>query len=237
MRISAFTIAASLVALIAPANAQSYQTNFAGADIQLDIQTYQERKFARVVRQQTDFSCGSAALATLLTYHYGIPHDENTVFRAMWDAGEQDAIRERGFSLLDMKRYLNARKMLADGYSLSLEKLETIGVPAIALINADGYKHFVVIKGIQGDRILIGDPSAGLIVKSRSEFEAVWDGTIFFIRSYLDRGREGWNVAEDWAAHPEAHVDASPEFPTLQDRTFDYAAPIDSAFSISGVFR
>ncbi|RYF14189.1 MAG: peptidase C39, partial [Oxalobacteraceae bacterium] len=31
------------------------------------------RRFETVVRQQYDFSCGSAALATLLRYHYDDP--------------------------------------------------------------------------------------------------------------------------------------------------------------------
>ena len=40
------------------------------------IRSIQERKFDRVVRQQFDFSCGSAALATLLTFHYDEDTDE-----------------------------------------------------------------------------------------------------------------------------------------------------------------
>jgi hypothetical protein len=37
------------------------------------VKSMKERKFEQVVRQQYDFSCGSAALATLLTYHYENP--------------------------------------------------------------------------------------------------------------------------------------------------------------------
>ena len=225
-----------LAAFSASAQEDTYQTIYAGANIHLPVETYHARQFARVIKQQTDFSCGSAALATLLTYHYGIERSEDDVFRSMWEAGEQDAIRKRGFSLLDMKRYLAARDLLADGYSLSLDKLEEIGVPAIALVTINGYKHFVVIKGIRGERILLGDPSAGLVVRSRKEFEASWDGTIFFIRSYVDRGKQGWNTEIDWAAHPRGDVRSRPEFPTLQDTTLHTAYPVDSAFGISGIF-
>jgi uncharacterized protein len=39
------------------------------------------RKFKEIVRQQYDFSCGSAALATLLTFHYGHAIDERSPSR------------------------------------------------------------------------------------------------------------------------------------------------------------
>jgi predicted double-glycine peptidase len=227
----------ALWAMASSASAQlSYESNYAGASIRLPLTTYQDRQFARVIKQQTDFSCGSASVATLLTYHYGIPATEADVFRAMWEKGEQDQIRERGFSLLDMKRYLASIDMLADGYSLPLEKLEEIGVPAIALVDIQGYKHFVVIKGIRGDRVLLGDPSRGLIVRSRAEFEEVWDGTVFFVRSFLDRGRAGWNRDEDWAAHPAGRPADGPTFADIQGQQLDRARAFDSAFGFAGRF-
>src|ERR1700710_2401501 len=61
------------------------------------------RKFGTVIRQQYDFSCGSAALATVLHYHYGLPRGETDVFAGMWQDGDQANIRKVGFSLLDMK--------------------------------------------------------------------------------------------------------------------------------------
>src|SRR3982751_2740067 len=60
------------------------------------------RRFGTVVRQQYDFSCGSAALATLLRYHYEDPQTEQSVFLDMFRDGDQDQIRRLGFSLLDM---------------------------------------------------------------------------------------------------------------------------------------
>lgn len=218
------------------ARAQGFDFTIGGADIRLqDVQSYRERQFANVIRQQTDFSCGSAALATLLTYHYDRPHTETEVFRAMWDVGEQEKIRERGFSLLDMKRFLNSREIIADGFRIPLTKLEEIGVPAIALINVEGYKHFVVIKGIRGDRILLGDPSTGLIVRTVEEFTASWDGTVFFIRSFLAEGKLGWNRDSDWAAHPTSRPLDGPQVPDLADRVRLETYPLDSAFGVLGV--
>ena len=210
----------------------SYRTVFAGAGVDLDVETMQDRRFHRVVRQFRDYSCGSAALATLLTHHYDVPMDEAEVFVAMWQRGDQKSIRTRGFSLLDMKTFLVARGLLADGYELDLDRLAEVGVPAIALIEWNGYKHFVVVKGIGPDRVLLGDPSVGLVARSRSAFEASWDGTVFFIRSRAETGRAHFNLAADWQAEPTGPIRSGPGFRDLADDTLTTALPVDSAFSL-----
>ena len=58
-----------------------------------------------------------------------------------------------------MKRYLAAHGFEADGFEQPLDKLDEARVPAIVLINENGYHHFVVVKGVQADRVLIGDPA------------------------------------------------------------------------------
>lgn len=151
----------------------------------LPVTSMYERRFATVVRQQYDFSCGSAALATLLRYHYGLSVDEQATFIGMWSTGDRALIRNLGFSLLDMKRYLAGRGMTADGYQVTLSQIGTAGLPGIALINVGGYKHFVVIKGIDrglaGDSILLGDPATGLRRMTGPEFTRAWNGVLFVI--------------------------------------------------------
>ena len=151
----------------------------------LPVTSMYERRFATVVRQQYDFSCGSAALATLLRYHYGLAVDEKATFLGMWTTGDQAAIRKLGFSLLDMKRYLQGRGMTADGYQVTLAQIGTARLPGIALIDVAGYKHFVVIKGIDrglaGDSILLGDPATGLRRITGPEFARAWNGVLFVI--------------------------------------------------------
>jgi uncharacterized protein len=74
------------------------------------------RAFSRTWHQQYDFSCGSAAVATLLTFQYDRPIDETTVFKEMYAVGDQAQIRAKGFSLLDMKRFLESRGYTADEF-------------------------------------------------------------------------------------------------------------------------
>lgn len=164
-----------------------------------------EVAFRATLHQKYDFSCGSAAVATLLTYHYGKPVDEIEVFQWMYASGDQAKIRREGFSLLDMKRYLEHAGYVADGVKVSLDELARVGVPAIALVNDQGYRHFVVLKGLHGARVALGDPALGGRIVSRTQFEQMWVGGIFFaIRSHLDIAR--FNAPDDWGARLSAPV-------------------------------
>ena len=155
----------------------------AGGSYSVRVMSYRDIPFRSVVRQQYDFSCGSAAIATLLRYHYDRAVTETEAFRSMYDSGDQAKIRTAGFSMLDMKHYLESVGYRADGFRISLDRLAEMRVPAIALINRNGYKHFVVIKGVRGGKVLLGDPSRGLEVHDRAEFESWWNGIALAVRS------------------------------------------------------
>lgn len=172
--------------------------------------TLQEAKFSQVVRQQYDFSCGSAALATLLTYHYDRDTDEQAAFGAMYAAGDKEKIATAGFSLLDMKTYLESIGYSADGYQASLDTLENAGVPAIALINYRGYRHFVVVKGIKNGEVLIGDPALGIKYMPRGEFESLWEnGVLFIIKNRPEIGRQYFNQRAEWSLLARAPIGAA----------------------------
>ena len=155
------------------------------------------RAFRRTWHQRYDFSCGSAALATLLTYQYDQPTDEMDIFKAMFEIGDQAQIRTKGFSMLDMKRYLEQRGYIADGVQAPLDTLATVGIPGIALISDHGYRHFVVVKGVESAHVLIGDPALGTRVMSRKDFEHAHVGNLFLvIRSHRERAH--FNTLADW---------------------------------------
>ena len=173
-------------------------------DFQMRIESVEERKFATVVRQRFDFSCGSAALATLLHYHYGAKTTEEDTFRGMWADGDRDKIRKLGFSLLDMKRYLEGRGAKANGFKVNVAQIEAARVPGIALLTLDGYRHFVVVKGITNGEVLIGDPSLGLRTMPADDFIKAWNGILFVLDSELERGRKSFNAPDQWASYNRA---------------------------------
>ena len=172
----------------------------------LKLTSFAEFKFRSVIHQQYDYSCGSAALATLLRYHYRLPVDEAMVFKAMFDVGDKPNIEKLGFSLLDMKKYLASIGYQADGYRLSLDQIGKVGVPAIALIQVGTYKHFVVIKGVIGDRVLVGDSALGLRAVSADDFRQSWNGIAFIIHS-TPKGIASpvFNSADEWKMWAEAN--------------------------------
>lgn len=175
-----------------------------GATIRVPAVSIREARFQTVVLQQYDFSCGSAALATLLTYHYNRPTTEADIFVAMFNTGDQAKIQKVGFSLLDMKRYLESRKLRADGFKMDMEKLVKIGAPAITLVNINGYNHFVVFKGFENGEIVVGDPALGVRVYTEAQFREIWNGVAFLIRSEPTVGRENFNLDRDWRVRRKA---------------------------------
>ncbi len=187
-----------------PADAGSTSVRIAGGLLSIPVISVREAKFKSVIQQQFDYSCGSAALATLLSFHYNKPTTEAQAFEKMFEVGDQDAIRESGFSLLDMKNYLDTIGMRADGFRISLDDLDDAGIPAIALIDTGGYKHFVVIKGLDGGDVLVGDPAFGSKVYVRADFEALWEGIIFVVRDETKIAQSNFNIAEEWLARTRA---------------------------------
>jgi predicted double-glycine peptidase len=193
------SVLAALPALSGPVRAGEIRitSDQSGVSAAVAVRSWRDIPFRSVVRQQFDFSCGSAALATLLRFHYGQAVDEAVLFKAMWDVGDQAKIRKVGFSLLDMKRALAARGLKADGYRLTLDQLARAGVPAVALVTVGRYRHFVVIKGVQGGRVLVGDPALGLEIYPRGDFEKTWNGVVFLIHDGAS-GTPAFNRPSEW---------------------------------------
>lgn len=170
-----------------------------GANFNIPVKSFVERRFTTVYRQQYDFSCGSAALASLLTFHYDDTVDEQSVFIDMFQHGDQEKIRREGFSMLDMKRYLERRGYRSDGFKIDLNKLRSTGSPAITIINHNGYMHFVIIKGVDEYKVLLGDPAQGVKSMDRPEFEEMWGNRILFlIHDHRDPEVSYQKVYKEW---------------------------------------
>jgi predicted double-glycine peptidase len=174
-----------------------------GGSFSVPATSLKEARYRSTVPQQYDFSCGSAALSTLLTHHYGAPATEDVVFEEMFRLGDQQKIQREGFSLLDMKRYLEAHGFEADGFEAPLEKLANVGIPAIALINENGYSHFVVIKGLREGRVLIGDPAGGTRAMPQKAFHSMWTNQILFVITNRQEQAK-FNLVSDWRTVPRS---------------------------------
>lgn len=194
---------------LAPARAgQVMIPDVGGGMLSVPVASMKERRFTTTVRQQYDYSCGSAALATLLTFQYQYPVSEQDVFKAMWEHGDQAKISREGFSLLDIKQYLERIGYSADGYAAPLDKLAAVGIPAIVLIRDNGYNHFVVVRGIQDGMVAVADPSMGARVIPIAQFEKMRLNRILFVIN----GRKeeaAFNRSADWHVREKAPIGAA----------------------------
>lgn len=145
------------------------------------VVSWKELKFENLVRQRTDFSCGAAVLATLFNKAFGHETTEQQVLVNMLKVADPDVVREKGFSLLDMKNYTRSIGMQAEGYRVTYEQMQELNLPIIALINIKGYKHFVILRKVFPDHVAVGDPALGNRVMKRKDFEASWNDVAFIV--------------------------------------------------------
>jgi predicted double-glycine peptidase len=153
------------------------------------VESMQEARYRHIVRQHTDYSCGAAALATLLRYGYKLQVDEATVLAGLMGVADPEQVRKNGFSLLDIKHYVVSLGLRGRGYRISEDRLQTLRVPTIVLIETNGYRHFVVLKRIEGGIVEIADPILGNTNMPLAKFIQIWPSRALFavIGSGFDR--------------------------------------------------
>lgn len=145
------------------------------------IRSMRDMRYAGMVRQESDFTCGAAALATILRYVYGRNTSESAIVADMLKNTDAKAAQRNGFSLLDMKRYVERIGLRAHGYRVDRNSLLALKIPVIALQTTRGYPHFVVIKRVHGGLAYIADPALGNREMPLDDFVAAWNGIVFAV--------------------------------------------------------
>jgi len=139
-----------------------------------------EAKYKNLVRQNTDYSCGAAALATILKFGYDIDASEDVVMEGMLKVGDPKIIRSKGFSMLDMKRFVESMGMRGRGYRLSEERLKKLRIPVVVLMDINGYRHFSVLKRVSNGEAFLADPVLGNRRMPFDEFKQAWANRVVF---------------------------------------------------------
>ncbi len=171
----------------------------------VSIESLRERRWKHVVRQGMDISCGSAALATILHYQFGQQISEREIIQSILHNVKQEEVRKRGgFSLLDLKRVADDLGYTVQGYKTSMDQLRKYGHPAIVPITVRNTKHFVVFRGVVGDRVILADPAFGNIVLEESHFAKVWQGITLVVDKKNKRVPSKLGVSPDDLAVAES---------------------------------
>ncbi|WP_083330815.1 C39 family peptidase [Halofilum ochraceum] len=147
-----------------------------------EVESMRERKYAQLVEQQTDFSCGAAALATILRYAYDRNGaTEKRILKGLFQVADREKVRKQGFSLLDLKNFVEGIGMRGRGYRVAADTLGDIKIPTIALVDIEGYRHFVVVRQVEGERVFVGDPALGNRTMALEDFVDAWNGIVFAV--------------------------------------------------------
>lgn len=141
-----------------------------------------EQQFRNIAHQAYDYSCGSAALTTVLNGYLGHRFQEKQIMDGLLKYGEYDKIvQRRGFSLLDMKRLMTALGYNSGGFKGAFDDLAKLEHPAIVPIHYGGFKHFVVVKDYRDGRVFVADPALGNISFPEERFKAIWENNVMFL--------------------------------------------------------
>jgi len=139
-------------------------------------------RHSNIVLQEYDYSCGSAALATILNFYLGENLTEEEVIKGLISFGDKKQIENRrAFSLLDMKRFVKELGYNVAGYTAETEDLLSLGMPCIVPVEIYGYKHFVVFRGAYEGHVFVADPYLGNVSFDADYFEKIWYKNIVFL--------------------------------------------------------
>ncbi|EPR84715.1 bacteriocin resistance protein [Acinetobacter gerneri DSM 14967 = CIP 107464 = MTCC 9824] len=178
-----------------------------------------ENQFRGIVRQAYDYSCGSAALTTVLNGYVGTNLTEQQTMEGLLRFGEYNRIVERrSFSLLDMKRFVTALGYESGGYKGEFSDLVKQQQPAIVPISYAGFKHFVVYKAYKDGRVYVADPALGNISFDQERFKQIWENNTLFLINVPTEQRKDMLALQDADMR---HVD---------DATINRYALVDAQF-------
>lgn len=131
------------------------------------VQSWKARRDFDIVKQDLDYSCGAASVATLLNNFYGQKLTEEEVLKKL----DKEQMRA---SFEDMQRIMPELGFEAKGYALSFEQLAQLKIPVIVYLKYRKDDHFSVLRGISKHTVLLADPSLGHISMSREQFLKAW---------------------------------------------------------------
>lgn len=153
------------------------------------VKNIKEIRNKNIVKQSLDYSCGPAGLATILNYYLGDKIEEKDIIKVLLKTTSmQKVMQRRGFSLLDLKNFAQARGYTVTGYKMDIDFLRQLNKPTLVPIKFKNYRHFIVIKGVIGDRVFVADPTVGNTTMKISYFTRIWqDGIGLVIEREIPR--------------------------------------------------
>ncbi|TAL95682.1 MAG: peptidase C39 [Paraburkholderia sp.] len=181
VRLAAAVFASCTMCAAGHAQAVIDTSTLMGVPLHKTVRSMKDIRYGHIVSQQFDYSCGAAALATLLKYGYGIDIPETELIRRMMVFSTPDVVVKNGFSMLDMKKFVETIGLRGRGYRVNIDALYHLQIPVMVLMNIGGYEHFVIVKHAQDGRVFIADPALGNRIVLEEDFAKTWNGLVFAV--------------------------------------------------------
>lgn len=118
-----------------------------------DIVTFKDLRDERIQKQQLDFSCGAASVATVLRSYYGIDVTENDILNLLDD--------DNRYTFRDLANVVAKWNFHGVGMEIGFSDLKNLKIPAIAYIRYRETDHFTVIRGMSPGIVQLADPAFG----------------------------------------------------------------------------
>ena len=170
-RIAAITF--GVMAVIFAENSYSGAQFFNRSSVSGSIKTvsWKQLRDDRLEKQDLDFSCGSASVATILRSFYGVDVYEKDILNEVEIIGDDGTA-----SFSDLEQAVKKYGFKGVGLSVNFEKLKSMKIPAIVYLRYRGDDHFSVIRGISESGVVwLGDPSWGNRKFSEHQFKKMWE--------------------------------------------------------------
>src|ERR1700754_3166846 len=106
---------------------------------------------------------------------------ETELIRRMMVFSSPDIVVKNGFSMLDMKKFVETIGLRGRGFRVNTDALYHLQIPVMVLMNIDGYEHFVIVKHAENGRVFIADPALGNRILLEEDFSKTWNGLVFAV--------------------------------------------------------
>lgn len=141
------------------------------------VQSWQARQNRNVVMQQRDYSCGAAALATLIRYYWGYDATEGMILGAVEATLSPLELQDRevnGLTMEDLRGVANTLGFQSSAGTLEYQQLKAGKGPVVLVVKFGNTDHYVVFRGAIAGVVFLADPIRGNVRISEQDFKRTW---------------------------------------------------------------
>lgn len=137
----------------------------------IPVKNWKMLRDSHLIKQNLDYSCGAASIATILTKYYKRPITEKRVLELLVNVTK----KKGAASFADMQKILPELGFKGIGLATSWEQLLNLKIPVLAYVKQRKQDHFTVLSGINKTHVKLSDPSLGNRILTRGQFKKIWE--------------------------------------------------------------